>query len=221
MQAIDDYINGNLTDAKKRGRKIGRTKIMRSLIEDYSYSHDLAFLVCEWMFNDLDFNTLCDKIKALTPDPLADMQRQYVADKQLPDGESEPDAGKDPGDKVKHMAQFTEADWRLEVSMGDTRLGYEDWVAHQVESNGGDPTWWNPMPRFVIFMDGGLVQSVLADSPMQYVKLDFDTEGAVPEDIHTVPPWCDMTKAFVSFEDADIDVHNVQKYFVAAEKALA
>ena len=29
--------------------------------------------------------------------------------------------------------EFTENDWRAEVSNGDTRLGYEEWKAHQKE----------------------------------------------------------------------------------------
>lgn len=29
--------------------------------------------------------------------------------------------------------KFTETDWRAEVSAGDTRLGYEEWKAHQKE----------------------------------------------------------------------------------------
>jgi hypothetical protein len=42
---------------------------------------------------------------------------------------------------------------------------------------------WTPKPaRCVIVMDGGLVQSVLADVPLDVVKIDYDTDGCTLED---------------------------------------
>jgi hypothetical protein len=37
-RAIDDYINGNLTDAKVRAKKLGRKRLIESLTEHYGYS---------------------------------------------------------------------------------------------------------------------------------------------------------------------------------------
>jgi hypothetical protein len=33
---------------------------------------------------------------------------------------------------------YTRADWQLDVSKGDTKLGYWEWVEHNIESHGGD-----------------------------------------------------------------------------------
>lgn len=65
MQAIDDYINGNLADAKRRGRKTGRSKVARALLDEYGYSHEQMFVITEWMFNGLDFNRHCDQLHAM------------------------------------------------------------------------------------------------------------------------------------------------------------
>lgn len=36
---------------------------------------------------------------------------------------------------------FPVEDWQADVANGDTRLGYEDWVIHQMESHEQDPEW--------------------------------------------------------------------------------
>jgi hypothetical protein len=33
---------------------------------------------------------------------------------------------------------FTMSDWRYDVANGDTKLGYVDWVLHNIESHEGD-----------------------------------------------------------------------------------
>lgn len=62
MKAIDDYINGNLSDAKRGARKAGRTKVCRALLEDYGYTREQMFLITEWMFNGLPFQKLCERL---------------------------------------------------------------------------------------------------------------------------------------------------------------
>lgn len=39
-----------------------------------------------------------------------------------------------------------------------------------------------PVPRIVIVMDGGLIQTVNSDQPVEVVKIDYDTEGCSDED---------------------------------------
>jgi hypothetical protein len=43
------------------------------------------------------------------------------------------------------------------------------------------------MPRVVIVMDGGLVQEVIADQPLEVTVIDYDAEGSDPEDLRKVP----------------------------------
>ena len=51
MQAIDDYINGNLTDAKRRAKKNGRTKLMFALVTNYGYDGVTAVLIVAYLFD--------------------------------------------------------------------------------------------------------------------------------------------------------------------------
>lgn len=56
--------------------------------------------------------------------------------------------------------------------------------------------------KVVIEVQDGLVQTVSADGPCIYVKLDYDTEGADPEDLARVPlEDGDTAKAFFSYPD--------------------
>jgi hypothetical protein len=34
--------------------------------------------------------------------------------------------------------EFPMSDWKYDVANGDTKLGYEDWVLHNIESHEGD-----------------------------------------------------------------------------------
>lgn len=40
--------------------------------------------------------------------------------------------------KPKDYENYPKEDWQYDVANGDTRLGYEDWVRHNVESHEGD-----------------------------------------------------------------------------------
>lgn len=40
----------------------------------------------------------------------------------------------EPGDLHGEDSKYPKSDWQYEVSNGDTRLGYWDWVSHQKES---------------------------------------------------------------------------------------
>lgn len=43
------------------------------------------------------------------------------------------------------------------------------------------------LPRIVIVMDGGLVQQVLADRPVEVLVVDYDVDGADLEDLTLMP----------------------------------
>lgn len=60
--------------------------------------------------------------------------------------------------------------------------------------------------KICIVMDGGLIQSVLsAGIPIEYVKIDYDTDGADEEELAEVPQDNGTTvPAFVSLGEAEI-----------------
>lgn len=42
-------------------------------------------------------------------------------------------------------------------------------------------------PRLVIVMEGGVIQSVVADKPVDVMVVDYDTDGADPARLRSVP----------------------------------
>jgi hypothetical protein len=75
------------------------------------------------------------------------------------------------------------------------------------------------MPRLFINIEGGIVQSVVSDVPMEIVKIDYDAEGSGPDegvvefdqgDGHTAP-------AFVTIGSTYVDPKEVNRVFEAAK----
>lgn len=60
MQAIEDYINGNLSDAKRRARKAGRKQLTEALIEEYGYRAETAFVIVAYLLDNGSFQEACD-----------------------------------------------------------------------------------------------------------------------------------------------------------------
>lgn len=59
MQAIDDYINGNLTDAKRRAAKAGRKRVTEALQGDYGYPAEAALAIVAYLFDGGSFQAAC------------------------------------------------------------------------------------------------------------------------------------------------------------------
>ena len=72
MQAIDDYINGNLTDAKRRAKKAGRNKVFRALRDEYCYSTAKAALIEAYLFDHVSFALTCERLHALDQQDIDD-----------------------------------------------------------------------------------------------------------------------------------------------------
>ncbi len=69
------------------------------------------------------------------------------------------------------------------------------------------------MARIVVYVEGGIVQEIVSDTPgIEVVKLDYDTEGAdddeLTEDQAGVP-------VFALREDARLDANYVAEVFKA------
>lgn len=60
MQAIDDYINGNLTDAKRRAKQAGRRRLTEALSEDYGYSTETTLAIVAYLLDGGSFQAACD-----------------------------------------------------------------------------------------------------------------------------------------------------------------
>lgn len=60
MQAIDDYINGNLSDAKRRTRKAGRRRVQESLQTEYGYGAAPTLAILSYLFDGGSFQAACD-----------------------------------------------------------------------------------------------------------------------------------------------------------------
>lgn len=60
MQAIDDYINGNHSDAKRRARKAGRKQLIEALREEYGYTAETALAIVGVLLDGGSFQHACD-----------------------------------------------------------------------------------------------------------------------------------------------------------------
>lgn len=60
MQAIEDYINGNLTDARRRAKQAGRKAVMSALRSRYYYTPTAAEAVCRYLFSEGTFQAAAD-----------------------------------------------------------------------------------------------------------------------------------------------------------------
>lgn len=57
---LNNFINGNLTDAKKQARRFGCGQIRTALIDQYGYSFRKATLTAEWLKGQGDWQAACD-----------------------------------------------------------------------------------------------------------------------------------------------------------------
>lgn len=65
MKAIDDYINGNLTDAKRRAKQRGRGRVRTAMLEEYGFSHAKAAIIEAYLFDNAGWQQTCDRLAAL------------------------------------------------------------------------------------------------------------------------------------------------------------
>jgi len=56
---------------------------------------------------------------------------------KIVDAYREDQGGKAKTARQAHMDMFPREDWEYEVANGDTRLGYDEWLAHRVEGERG------------------------------------------------------------------------------------
>ena len=57
---IENYLNGNLADAKKRARRVGWETLLEALINDYDKSGETAFKIVSFLKGTGSFQAACD-----------------------------------------------------------------------------------------------------------------------------------------------------------------
>lgn len=59
MKAIDDYLNGNLSDAKRGAGKAGRRRVREALTK-YGYGAAAVSAIISYLFDGGSFQAACD-----------------------------------------------------------------------------------------------------------------------------------------------------------------
>lgn len=71
--------------------------------------------------------------------------------------------------------------------------------------------------KLVVIMDGGLIQEVISNCPVEVLTLDHDTEGGSQEHIRQIPQGdLPATECYVRFEDVTLDRRRVTRLWDAA-----
>lgn len=161
------------------------------------------------------------------------------------------EAGRTNGDRAQSGRIAVRAYWRTRQDAREsTTQDASDLIAdvlHYCHADGGDPLVAHrnglkdfaqeielarpfEMPaRVVIVVEQGNVENVLSNVPVEFVKLDLDTEGSEPEDTHEIadPRWSEeqswreqKTRAFVSIADTEIEPEAVLHTFREANAAV-
>jgi len=75
--------------------------------------------------------------------------------------------------------------------------------------------------RVVIVLEGGLVQDVLSNVPMEFARIDYDTDGAEESDLVDIPqtPAGDTAQAYAYTANADVMPERVNELFTAINTA--
>ena len=75
------------------------------------------------------------------------------------------------------------------------------------------------MSRIVIEMQGGLIQSVIADEPADVLVIDRDTDGMEPEELTII----EGEEAYLHFAEVEEDAEAVEAYIskIEAEETAA
>lgn len=60
MKAIDDYLNGNLTDAKEAARFQAWRNIFRSAMDEYGKTSEAAMAIANFLKGEGTFQAACD-----------------------------------------------------------------------------------------------------------------------------------------------------------------
>lgn len=71
--------------------------------------------------------------------------------------------------------------------------------------------------KIIIVMEGGLVQEVIANCPVEMLSLDHDIEGGAQENIREIPQGdSPPAECYLRFEDVTVDRRRVSRLWKAA-----
>lgn len=57
---LENFINGNLTDAKRQAKRFSHSAIRNALMDDYGYSANKAALTADYLKTGTGFQSACD-----------------------------------------------------------------------------------------------------------------------------------------------------------------
>lgn len=73
--------------------------------------------------------------------------------------------------------------------------------------------------KIVIIMEGGLIHEVIANSPVEVLTLDHDTDGGGQENIRQIPQGdLPPAKCYVRFEAVALEAPRLARLWKAASK---
>lgn len=71
-------------------------------------------------------------------------------------------------------------------------------------------------PRIVICVEGGLIQDILADSPVEAYVIDYDTDGSSSKELTVIPQGDgDESEAHARGEAVELDKERVDELIAA------
>lgn len=57
---LENYINGNLTDARNQAKRFGRSRIVLALMDQLGYSRNKATVTAYWLKTGKGWQAACD-----------------------------------------------------------------------------------------------------------------------------------------------------------------
>lgn len=57
---LENYLNGNIRDARKQAKRFGGLRIVRALIDDYGFSESRAILTAHYLKTGEGWQAACD-----------------------------------------------------------------------------------------------------------------------------------------------------------------
>lgn len=64
-EAIDNYVNGNLTDAKRLAKRLSWVRLVNMLVNEYGKTTSAAQVIAGYLKGHCSFQAACDADKSL------------------------------------------------------------------------------------------------------------------------------------------------------------
>lgn len=76
-------------------------------------------------------------------------------------------------------------------------------------------------PKLVIFMDGGLIQWMYSDRPIDIARVDYDVDGAAEDELgFIVDEDGGVNSAYISLTDAKVDPEMCHNFYYQVKRQV-